>query len=260
MSTTHARVLEVSSLVVGYAGRGILPPASFALAREEMWALVGRNGGGKTTLLRTLLGLLPKVGGSFAWAPGAKVGYVPQRSELDLSAPMRVCDVVAQGLEHNWSFLVPGLVRRERGRIEKVLAEVGMGHLFAQPFSQLSDGQRQRVLVARALVNDPDVLILDEPTNGMDVASERAAFDLFARLKSARHLAIIVVSHHMTMLGSRASHVVWVDKDEGHFKAGDVDLIRQDPSFIAHYGTVFGADAPAVARALMEERRQEGAA
>lgn len=243
-------LLQVTSLEVGYSGRAILPPASFSVAREELWALVGRNGGGKTTLLRTLLGLLPRVRGTYAWAPGARVGYVPQRAEIDLAVPMRVCDVVAQGLDSGWSFLRPGLPRREQGRVTKVLEETGMAHLHRQPFARLSDGQRQRVLVSRALVHDPDVLILDEPTNGMDIASERAAFELFARLQKQRRLALVVVSHHMTMLGSRASHVLWVDKDEGHVKSGEVESIRQDPSFIAHYGTIFGPDATTLARSL----------
>lgn len=247
-------LLQVSALEVGYARRAILPPLSFAVGREELWALVGRNGGGKTTLLRTLLGLLPRVRGQLAWAPGAKVGYVPQRAELDLTVPMRVRDVVAQGLESGWSFLRPGVARRAARRIQAVLEETGMEHLSAQPFAMLSDGQRQRVLVARALVSDPDMLILDEPTNGMDLASERAAFELFSRLQSTRRLALLVVSHHMTMLSTRASHILWVDKDEGQAKAGDVDTLRRDPAFTAHYGTIFG-----LAGDPRERPRAEGA-
>lgn len=245
-------LLQVNGLEVGYAGKAILPPLTFAIGREELWALVGRNGGGKTTLLRTLLGLLPRVGGTFAWAPSARVGYVPQRSPLDLAVPMRVRDVVALGLESGWSFLKPGVARHGEARVRMVLDETGMGHLAAQPFSMLSDGQRQRVLVARALVSDPDVLILDEPTNGMDVASERAAFELFSRLKSTRRLALVVVSHHMNMLSDRASHVIWVDKDEGRAAAGHVDTIRKDPSFVAAYGSVFTFTRQATARAVGE--------
>jgi zinc transport system ATP-binding protein len=245
-------VLDVEALEVGYGGRGILPPATFQVAREELWAIVGRNGGGKTTLLRTLLGLLPRVRGTFRWAPGIRVSYVPQRAEIDLAVPMRVRDVVAQGLEARWSFLQPGLARREGARIHSVLEETGMAHLEEQPFARLSEGQRQRVLLSRALVSDPDVLILDEPTNGMDVASERAAFDLFVRLRDARHLALLVVSHHLHMLQERASHIAWVDKDEGQFMAGTLEAIRQERGFITHYGTIFGPEAKAVTRALTE--------
>lgn len=236
-------VIEARDLVVGYGGRPLLPPATFALRREELWALVGRNGGGKTTLLRTLLGLLPKIAGDVVWSPGARVGYVPQRADLDLSVPRLVSDVVADGLDRGWSFLRPGLVRREQARVRAVLGEIGMDALHASPFLALSDGQRQRVLVARALVSDPEILVLDEPTNGMDVAAERAAFELFSTLRSTRKLAIVVVSHHMAMLGSRASHVLWVDKDDGQVVSGDLDTVRRDPRFAAHYGSVFGQDA-----------------
>jgi zinc transport system ATP-binding protein len=240
-------LLTLDKLNVGYAGRALLPPVSLAIAREELWALVGRNGSGKTTLLRTLLGLLPKVGGTYKWSDGVHIGYVPQRSEFDLSVPMRSRDVVAMGLDSRMSFMKR---TPNRDQIEAVLKEVNMEKLSDTSFSAMSDGQRQRVLLARALASNPDVLILDEPTNGMDLAAERAAFDLFARLKTARRLALIVVSHHMSMLGSRASHVLWVDKDEGHVVSGDLETVRRNASFALHYGTVFGPESPAVAAAL----------
>ena len=80
-------VVDANALVVGYGGRALLPPISFEIARRELWALVGKNGGGKTTLLRTLLRLLPKVRGSFRWHDGVTVGYVPQRNDVDLTVP-----------------------------------------------------------------------------------------------------------------------------------------------------------------------------
>jgi ABC-type Mn2+/Zn2+ transport system ATPase subunit len=232
-----AAVLHVEQLEVGYRRQPILPSISFAIENEELWALVGRNGAGKATPLPTLLGLLPQVRGTVTWKPDVRIGYVPQRSEIDLTVPARARDVVALGLDAAWSFMRP---LKRRDHVRAVLAEVGMEHLVDQPFVAMSDGQRQRVLVARALASDPDVLILDEPTNGMDLAAERAAFDLFAKLKSARKLALIVVSHRVSMLGARASHILWVDKDEGHVVAGDVDVVRHHPSFIAHYGAAFG--------------------
>lgn len=245
-----SNVVETRDLVVGYAGRALLPPVTVRIAREELWALVGRNGGGKTTLLRTLLGLLPRVRGDVVWHGGARVGYVPQRTELDLSVPRRVRDVVSDGLDHEWSFLRPGIASRGRARVEAVLAETGMSELTDAPFVELSDGQRQRVLVARALVSDPELLVLDEPTNGMDVAAERSAFELFAALRTTRKLALVIVSHHMAMLGARASHVLWVDKDDAQVVSGDVETVRAHPRFIAHYGTVFGPDAGTVARSI----------
>lgn len=252
MTSAMRSVVETRDLVVGYGGRAILPPVTVQIGREELWALVGRNGGGKTTLLRTILGLLPRVRGEVVWhgGRGARVGYVPQRTDLDLSVPRRVRDVVSDGLDHEWSFLRPGVALRGRSRVDAVLAETGMSALSDARFLELSDGQRQRVLVARALVSDPDLLVLDEPTNGMDVAAERAAFELFATLRSTRKLALVIVSHHMAMLGARASHVLWVDKDDAQVVSGDVETVRAHPRFIAHYGTVFGPEASNVARSI----------
>jgi zinc transport system ATP-binding protein len=254
-NTASGPVVEARDLVVGYGGRALLPPVNVRIAREELWALVGRNGGGKTTLLRTLLGLLPRIGGEVVWRNAAtSVGYVPQRTDVDLSVPRRVRDVVGDGLDQGWSFLRPGVVARGRARVESVLAETGMSSLVDAPFLELSDGQRQRVLVARALVSDPELLVLDEPTNGMDVAAERAAFELFAALRRTRKLALVIVSHHMVMLGARASHVLWVDKDDGQVVSGDVETVRAHPRFIAHYGTVFGPDAGSIARSIEAAR------
>jgi ABC-type Mn2+/Zn2+ transport system ATPase subunit len=233
-------VLHAHGLQVGYHRHALLPPVDFAIHREEMWALVGRNGSGKTTLLRTLLGLLPKVGGSFHWSPHVVIGYVPQRSDLDISVPSRVCDVVADGLDRGNSFLRPWLPAGGRERVQRVLEETGMAHVANTPFHALSDGQRQRVLVSRALVNDPSILVLDEPTTGMDVASESAAFDLFEKLQSDRKLAILIVTHQLAHLAVRASHALLVDKDENLFVQGTLDDVKQHPVFISRYGTIFG--------------------
>src|SRR4029077_10379146 len=108
---------------------------------------------------------------------------------------------------------------------------------------------------------NPDVLILDEPTNGMDIAAERQAFDLFARLKDARKLALVVVSHHMTLLAERATHVLWVDKDERTFRAGDVESVRKDAGFDAHYGPAFSTrltPSPAAAEHLQTHLHHHG--
>ena len=232
-------LLSTDALRVGYNGTAILPPLTFSLQREELLALIGRNGQGKSTLLRTMLGLLPSVGGSVTWQPGAHIGYVPQRSEVDLAVPMRVRDIVAMGMDHRWSLLRP--LRGVRAKVHSVLEETGTANLIDQPFAALSGGQQQRVLVSRALCTDPDVLILDEPTNGMDLVAEHAAFDLFARLRHARDLALIVVSHHVSLLATRASHVLWVDRTEQIVAQGPIDDMQRNGRFMEHWGAMFAA-------------------
>ena len=241
-------VLQATKLAVGYNGRALLPPLSFTLCKRELWALVGKNGGGKSTTLKTLLGLLPRVSGAVTTKSQMTIGYVPQRSEFDLGVPQRVCDVVADGLDRGWSFLRPRSPRRARSVVERVLTETGMAHVIDTPFQALSDGQRQRVLVARALVTDPEILVLDEPTNGMDMAAERASFALFEALSRDRGLALVVVSHHLALLASRATHAILVDKDEGIALAGPLGEVRRAPAFVEYYGAVFETQSESAAR------------
>ena len=223
-------VVTVERLVVGYRGRGILPPIDLVVRRGELWALVGRNGGGKTTFLRTLLGLLPKVAGERRVAPGAAIGYVPQRVETDPAVPARVVDVVRGGVDQGWSFLDPRASRRAAGRVAKAMSDTQTTELAEAQLAALSEGQRQRVHLARALVVDPALLVLDEPTSAMDARAERDAFDLLVRVQRERALAVVVVSHHLSHLATRATHVLYVDAQpsgaDGVVRAGPVDEMR----------------------------------
>ncbi len=245
-------VVDAKDLVVGYSGVPLLPALSFSVGRRELWALVGENGSGKTTLLKTLLGLLPKVSGTFKAHEGLTIGYVPQRSEIDLGIPQRIVDVVATGLDRDWSFFLQPLLPRSaasRAKIDAAIAEVKMSELKFQPYRALSEGQRQRVMLARALVSDPAMLILDEPTNGMDIASERAAFELFAELQKSRSLAVVVVSHRMTMLAERATHAILVDRDDQIVAAGPIEELKKNTFFAERYGFVFSHHSGPVAAA-----------
>jgi zinc transport system ATP-binding protein len=229
-------LLALRSLTVGHGGRAILPPLSLEVRSGELWALVGPNGGGKTTLLRTLVGLLPPVAGTVERPAGEAVGYVPQRSSVDPAVPERVIDLVRGGLDRGLSFLSPLYRRRRRGAVARVLAETSLEALAREPFATLSEGQKQRVLLARALVGDPRLLVLDEPTAAMDVAAERAVFALLERLRRERDLGVVVVGHHLPVLLRGATHVALVDKDDGLAVAGPAGEILRSDAFVARYG------------------------
>lgn len=232
-------LLQVADLVVGYRSQAVLPPLTFDVRAQEFWAIIGRNGSGKTTLLRTLLGLLPRLSGGITWGAGVSIGYIPQRSEVDLSVPARVIDLVRAGCERNWSFVRPSWRHGMHERIQRVLREVGIAPLARKRFDELSEGQKQRVLLARALVSDPGILVLDEPTSAMDVASERGIFELLDTLRRERRLGIMVVGHHISVLASRATHLAVVDGDENLAAVGALHDMAHLPAIQERYGRLF---------------------
>jgi zinc transport system ATP-binding protein len=169
-------------------------------------AILGPNGGGKTTLLKVLLGLLAPDRGSvrvFGCAPKAaagRVGYVPQVRTFDPEFPIQVLDVVLMGRLRPGSW---GRVRAEdRERARATLVQVDMGELAERPIGTLSGGQLQRVLIARALVGEPELLLLDEPTSSLDERMGRSIWDFFEEL--SRRMAVVVVSHD---IGAISRHV-----------------------------------------------------
>lgn len=214
------RLLHTEGLRVGYHGRAILPPIDLSVTPGEIWAIVGRNGGGKSTVVKTLLDLLPRVAGRIERAPDLRVAYVPQRDDSSASAPGRVIDVVRSGLDRGWSFLKPAFLT-DRGPVREALERCELTDLARQSFATLSEGQKQRVLVARALVGDPQIMLLDEPTSAMDPIHEEAIFSLLHRLAHERALAILIVSHQLGFVPRFATHMMLVDKDDAVVEIGD---------------------------------------
>jgi zinc transport system ATP-binding protein len=236
-SSNGAPLIACRGLVVGYGGRAILPPLDLEVRTGEFWAFLGNNGSGKTTLIRTLLGLLQRVDGEIDRAPDTVMSYVPQRTELDPTIPNRVLDFVRSGRDRAWSFLDP-FPRRDRESTRKALEDARCSDLAQQQLSHLSEGQKARAVLARALVSDPRVLFLDEPTSSLDAVTERAVFDLLDALRRERDLALIVVSHRSELFVGRATHAVYVDRAAGVAVAGEFDAITRSPVFVSGYGVI----------------------
>jgi ABC-type Mn2+/Zn2+ transport system ATPase subunit len=231
-------LLSARDLRVGYGGAAILPPVDVELREGEAWALLGHNGAGKTTLMRTLIGLLPPVAGELTRSASC-VGYVPQRSELDLSVPSRVLDIVRTGLDGGWSFFKPLMGASMHKAVDRALRDARVVELAREPFAALSEGQKQRVLFARALASEPRLLVLDEPTSAMDRSNEDKVFALIEELRDTRNLAVLVITHDIERALSFCDHVVHVDKDNGFARAGDVAEIVRAPEFISQFGAFF---------------------
>lgn len=228
-------LLSVQNLEVGYTGRPLTKPLTFSVGAGQMWALIGRNGSGKTTLLRTLLGLMPPRGGRVERAHGLRVAYVPQRITIDESVPARVRDLVESGHDTRWSFLRPGRAAR-RAAADRALQTCGASELADCRFRDLSEGQKQRVLVARALASAPQLLVLDEPASAMDQHAEHALFALLDDLCRDGSLGIVLVSHHVDFTLHHATHVALIDRDPTCVATGTVAHVAASTAFRTRYG------------------------
>jgi manganese/iron transport system ATP-binding protein len=213
-------LVRLESAVIGYR-TPLLPPLDVAVSAGTTLGVLGPNGAGKTALLKSMLGLLPLLGGRRVLAAGRqpRIGYVPQRDRLDMSWPLSVLDVVLMGRTR-----LLGPIRRfsakDKQAARDALSEIGVGDLADRPLYALSGGQHQRVLIARAIAADPELLVLDEPTSAMDPAAERVLLELVEKLKRAHNLSVVLVTHQLTAVAGFATEVALVDRERGLFQVG----------------------------------------
>jgi manganese/iron transport system ATP-binding protein len=229
-------LLDCRGLVVGYGGTGILPAIDLQLGRGELLAVIGRNGSGKSTWLKTLLGLLRPVAGTARFSrPDVRLTYLAQRQAFDDLYPLRVRDVVAMALDRKGALLF-ARPRDARERVRDALELVGAGALESRPFRELSEGQKQRVLFARVAAAAPDLAVLDEPTSAMDLVAEREAWELLQRLRQKTQIALIVVSHYVGLAASHADRVVLLDRDTPAVVLGSPQDVFSHAVFRSRYG------------------------
>ena len=196
----------------GYANRPVLEHVDLELGRGEFAALLGPNGAGKTTLLRGIAGLLPVLAGTLRLGfdrATSPLGYVPQRDVLDPTFPLTVREVVLMG---TYAGLRPlqRVGRQERLVAARCLDLVGLGAIADQRFASLSGGQTQRALIARALAAGPRLLLLDEPTAGVDAEATVAIMDVLGRLNRDDGLTVLLVTHQLRLLRGLTTAVFWV--------------------------------------------------
>jgi ABC-type Mn2+/Zn2+ transport system ATPase subunit len=227
--------VALEAAAIGYGRRPLLSDVSLAIAPGDFVALVGPNGGGKTTLLRTLLGTLPPLAGRRLAPRPVRIGYVPQRDLLDPIWPLSAFDVALMGRA---ALLAPGRRpgARDRDAVGAALARVGMSEVSARRYGDLSGGQRQRVLIARALAGEPELLALDEPTNGMDPAAELSTMEVIEALHREGGLAVLLVSHRLETVASHAHALGFVDRERALFRVGPADQMLRPGELAALYG------------------------
>lgn len=235
MSVEPRTLLASRRLEVGYLGEAILPPVDLEIRAGEFWAIIGRNGSGKTTWLKTMLGLLSPVKGSVEHGRrGLRLSYLPQRKAIDELYPLLARDVVRMGLDRGWSFLRPRL-GGEPPEVKRALDEMGVLPLADEPFRRLSEGQKQRVLFARLSLSGADVAVLDEPTSAMDQVAEHEAFTLLDGLRQRHGLAIVIVSHYLGMVRRFADRALLLDRDTGTAISGAPEEVFSDERFHARF-------------------------
>jgi zinc transport system ATP-binding protein len=218
-------LISARGLAVTRNGRELLTDVDIDIASREIVTLIGPNGAGKTTLVRLLLGLEAPDRGGVRRRPGLRIGYVPQRFDVDAVIPMTV-----------ERFLMLG-ARVSPEHVAGILTEVSAGHTRHRQLSQLSGGELQRVVLARALLRDPDLLVLDEPVQGVDYAGEAELYNLIARLRDERGFGVLLVSHDLLIVMARSDRVICLNRHV--CCSGIPETVAQHPA----YARLFGADA-----------------
>jgi len=200
-------LLNISSLVIGYPDRILSSPIHLELPRGANLGIIGGNGTGKSTLIKTLMGLIVPLSGSYRWSDESRLGYVPQESQVDTLVPLTVEDLLKMGL-------YPELPRfRARtgamdARIDDALAEMGIEHLLATVIRNLSSGERQRALIARAWISRPSVLVMDEPFNFLDYPFKEKLWKKFEAWQLDQALSVILIDHDLNRIVNQVQFLI----------------------------------------------------
>ncbi len=213
------KAIEVKNLTVSFNGEEILRNLSFDIEKGTVTAIIGPNGAGKTTLLKTLLGLIPKKSGeikiygkdyplSCRHLHGHQkdyliVGYVPQHFSFDKTIPITIYEFLRLSL----------LPEQKEEKILSSLKEIGLESKAFKPLGELSGGEFQRVLIARAILNDPKILFLDEPVSGVDIRGEKTFYELVRTLNKKHNLTCLLVSHEIDIVYRYADYVLCLNRD-----------------------------------------------
>ncbi len=197
---TRSALLAAKGLGIRRGGRWLLHDIDLTVGRGEIVTVIGPNGGGKTTLLRALLGLIRSDAGRVERQTDCAIGYLPQRVQIDAILPLTVRRLITLTARH------------DRAAVTRALGETGVEALVDQPVQALSGGEFQRVMLARALLDGPDLLVLDEPVQGVDFAGQAALYDLIGSLRDRSGCGILLVSHDLHLVMAATDRVVCLNQ------------------------------------------------
>ncbi|WON78374.1 zinc ABC transporter ATP-binding protein ZnuC [Serratia sp. UGAL515B_01] len=212
----------LKNISVSFDTKRVLANISLNLQSGRILTLLGPNGAGKSTLVRVVLGLIEPTEGEILCQPGLRIGYVPQKLHLDATLPLTVSRFMR---------LKPSVKKAD---ILPALKRVHAAHLLDQPMQKLSGGENQRVLLARALLNNPQLLVLDEPTQGVDVNGQLALYDLIEQLRKELGCAVLMVSHDLHLVMAKTDEVLCLNQHV--CCSGTPEVVSMHPEFIAMFG------------------------
>ncbi|MBS1256899.1 MAG: Zinc import ATP-binding protein ZnuC [Deltaproteobacteria bacterium] len=218
-------LIQTQNLFLRTGERELLSDISLKVSKAEIVTLIGPNGAGKSTLLRVLLGIIPSSSGSIYRKPKLRIGYLPQRTVVDPVLPLSVSRIM--NLTGNYS----------KKQIETSLEETGISALKDKPVFQLSGGEFQRVMLARALLKNPELLVLDEPVQGVDYMGESELFKLIENLRKSHDCGVLMVSHDLHVVMASTDRVLCLNQ---HICCeGQPEVVTQHPEYLR----LFGLDA-----------------
>ena len=233
-------VIELDHATIGIGGRSVLSDVSFAIHAGEFVGVLGPNGAGKTTLMRAILGLLPpsagalRVFGAIPHRGNPAIGYLPQIRTVLPDLRVRGLDFIASSM-HGERWGLPSLSRHDRGMIEDTLSAIGARELSQRPLSDMSGGERQRLLLAQALIGAPKLLLLDEPLISLDPRNQEGAIDVVKNGCRERGITVLFSAHELNQLLGTLDRVLYLGN--GRAVLGTVDEVVSAPVLSALYGT-----------------------
>ena len=219
------KLVEIKNLSAGYNGLTVLRHVNLSILDNDFIGIIGPNGGGKTTLLKVILGLVRPSGGRIEYhlVKGNRklnIGYLPQQFSTDKKFPISVKQVVLSGLLGREN-IVRNYSKDERDRAEKSLVRMGIAGLKYKAFGELSGGEMQKTLLARAIISSPQLLLLDEPNTFVDQVFESELFDILEELN--KKMAIVVVSHDSGMISSYVKTIACVNRELHYHPSNEIN-------------------------------------
>jgi zinc/manganese transport system ATP-binding protein len=216
-------LISVENLSLSFPNHPVLTNLSFKVNRGEFLGVIGENGVGKTTLVRIILNQLRPSSGEVRLKDGLKIGYVPQFRNVDIEFPLSIKDFIALNFT---GIKLPWLSKKEKARIKKVIELVGLTDIANRPLGLASGGEKQKAYLGQALVNDPDLLILDESTASLDPNTKQELLDVVLRLNKQLGLTILFVSHDMQLIHKYPDHYLWLRK--GKYTTGAMSDLHNE--------------------------------